>query len=178
MDESGIERSGRSSRPSRVNERERSPGAWLAYGVSMGAIMLLVAAMLVVGIWGTGFGIWDTGSLISLLAAVFLFGCAFTCGMLAPTVLRSLAKGITGLMGMWTVEQDLPPSGTPGATVEGDGPELRLLEAIGRHGEVTPARAALEAKLPVAEADRRLTELAESGYLEVKVEDGKIVYRL
>lgn len=55
---------------------------------------------------------------------------------------------------------------------------MRLLEAIGRHGEVTPARAALEAKLPVAEADRRLTELAESGYLEVRVEDGKIVYRL
>ena len=178
MEESRIERSGRSSRTSRVNERERSPGAWLAYGVSMGAIMLLVATMLVVGIWGTGFGAWDTDSLTPLLAAVFLFGCAFTCGMLAPTVLRSLAKGITGLMRVWTVEQDLSPSGTPGATVEGDGPELRLLEAIGRHGEVTPVRAALEAKLPVAEADRRLTELAESGYLEVRVEDGKIVYRL
>jgi hypothetical protein len=42
--------------------------------------------------------------------------------------------------------------------------ERQLLVAIERHGEVTPARAALETSLTVAEADRMLGELAEKGH--------------
>ena len=56
--------------------------------------------------------------------------------------------------------------------------ERQLLEAIDRHGEITPARAALETSLTVAEADRMLSDLAKGGYLEVRVEGGKLLYGL
>jgi hypothetical protein len=56
--------------------------------------------------------------------------------------------------------------------------EQELLEAIERHGEVTPARVALETSLTVAEADRMLSELAQGGHLEVRVEQGKLLYGL
>ena len=55
--------------------------------------------------------------------------------------------------------------------------EQELLEAIERHGEITPVRA-LETSLTVAEADRMLSELAKGGYLEVRVEGGKLLYCL
>ena len=56
--------------------------------------------------------------------------------------------------------------------------EQELLEAIERHGEVTPVRAALETSLTVAEADRMLSELAQGGHLRVRVEGGKLLYGL
>jgi hypothetical protein len=56
--------------------------------------------------------------------------------------------------------------------------ERQLLEAIDRHGEITPIRAALETSLTVAEADRMLSLLAKGGYLEVQVEGGKLLYSL
>src|SRR5215217_9419513 len=45
--------------------------------------------------------------------------------------------------------------------------EKELLEALARHGELTPARAALETSLSVAEADRMLSGLAKDGHIEV-----------
>jgi hypothetical protein len=39
-------------------------------------------------------------------------------------------------------------------------------------------RAALETTLTVAEADRMLSELAQGGHLEVRVEGGKLLYGL
>jgi hypothetical protein len=56
--------------------------------------------------------------------------------------------------------------------------EQELLEAIERHGEVTPAHVALETSLTVAEADRMLSELAQGGHLKVRVEEGKLLYGL
>ena len=56
--------------------------------------------------------------------------------------------------------------------------EQELLEAIERHGAVTPVRAALETSLTVAEADRMLSELAQGGHLEVRAEGGKLLYGL
>ena len=87
-------------------------------------------------------------------------------------------KGVTGLMETEDAGRRPSLSGEQDMPLVGKDAEWRLLEAIEHHGEVTPARAALEAKLTVAEADRLLTELAESGYLEVRVEDEKMVYRL
>jgi hypothetical protein len=43
--------------------------------------------------------------------------------------------------------------------------EKELLEALRREGEVTPARAAMQTSLSLAEADRILQELAEAGHL-------------
>lgn len=56
--------------------------------------------------------------------------------------------------------------------------QLQLLEAIERHGEITPVRAALETPLTVDEADRMLSELARGGHLEVRAEGGRLLYGL
>jgi hypothetical protein len=56
--------------------------------------------------------------------------------------------------------------------------ERELLEALRREGELTPARAAMETSLTVAEADRILKELAEGGHLEVRVRGGGLFYAL
>lgn len=56
--------------------------------------------------------------------------------------------------------------------------EKDLLEALRREGELTPARAALETSLSVAEADAMLTELADGGHLEVRVRGGGLFYAL
>jgi hypothetical protein len=52
------------------------------------------------------------------------------------------------------------------------------LEAVERHGAVTPAHIAMETSLAVAEADPKLRELAEGGYVEVRARDGEPMYSL
>ena len=56
--------------------------------------------------------------------------------------------------------------------------EKELLEALARHGELTPARAALETTLSVAEADRMLSGLAKDGHIEVRAREGRLGYAL
>jgi hypothetical protein len=56
--------------------------------------------------------------------------------------------------------------------------ERELLGALARRGELSPALAALETSLTVAEADRMLSDLAESGHVEVRAHDGRIGYAL
>lgn len=59
-----------------------------------------------------------------------------------------------------------------------NGKERELLVALREHGELTPARAAMETSLSVAEADGMLKELAEGGHLEVRVRGGGLFYAL
>jgi hypothetical protein len=56
--------------------------------------------------------------------------------------------------------------------------ERELLEAIRESGEISAAAAATRTSLTVAEADRRLKELAENGHLEVMARGGAIFYAL
>jgi hypothetical protein len=60
----------------------------------------------------------------------------------------------------------------------GDNKERELLGALHKQGELTPAEAAIETSLTVAEADRMLKELAEGGHLEVRVRGGGLSYSL
>jgi hypothetical protein len=60
----------------------------------------------------------------------------------------------------------------------GNGKERELLEALRERGELTPAEAAMETSLSVAEADRMLKELTEGGHLEVRVRGGGLFYSL
>jgi hypothetical protein len=60
----------------------------------------------------------------------------------------------------------------------GNSKERELLEALRTRGELTPAEAAIETSLSVAEADRMLRELAEGGHLEVRVRGGGLSYSL
>ena len=53
-----------------------------------------------------------------------------------------------------------------------------LLLAIGRHGQLTVAGAALETPLSVKQASRMLSELAGQGHLKVRVERGRLLYSL
>jgi hypothetical protein len=56
--------------------------------------------------------------------------------------------------------------------------EKELLAALARHGELTPARAALETSIGVAEADRMLSGLAQDGHVEVRAREGRLGYAL
>src|ERR671921_52030 len=53
-----------------------------------------------------------------------------------------------------------------------------LLVALARHGELSPALAALETSLSVAEANRMLSDLANSGHVEVRAHEGRLGYAL
>jgi capsular polysaccharide biosynthesis protein len=66
---------------------------------------------------------------------------------------------------------------TGSIATEGD-KEKELLEALGRRGALTVAGATLETSLTVEEADRLLSALAAKGYVEVRVEHGRLVYAL
>jgi hypothetical protein len=111
--------------------------------------------------------------------ALFFFAVAFVCGVATPTALGLLRGGAS------EPRKELASrrSRRAEAVLEGSAArhdagqvERHLLEAIERHGEITPARAALDTALTVAEADRMLGELAQKGYLEVRAREGKLVY--
>ena len=56
--------------------------------------------------------------------------------------------------------------------------ERELLEAIRESGEISAAAAAARTSLTVAEADRKLRELAENGHIEVRARGGAVFYAL
>ena len=56
--------------------------------------------------------------------------------------------------------------------------ERQLLGAIRESGEISAAAAAARTSLTVAEADRRLSELAEHGHIEVRARGGAVFYSL
>lgn len=115
--------------------------------------------------------------------SVLGLGVLFMGALVAPAALRLLREGIVGLP---EVGPDAGLSAALGraASVPAATPrdeksaERQLLEAIARHGKITPARAALETTLTVVEADRMLGELDGGGYLSVSTEEGALVYSL
>jgi hypothetical protein len=96
-----------------------------------------------------------------ILAVPFLLVPAFA----------ALARGLAGITEARTREK------TDRATSE-ESKERELLGELARRGELSPALAALETSLTVAEADRMLSDLAESGHLEVRAHEGRIGYAL
>ena len=83
----------------------------------------------------------------------------------------AVARGLTGLTEARTWER------TGRVTVQ-ESKERELLEALARRGELSSALAALETSLTVAEADRMLSDLAESGHVEVRAREGRLGYAL
>jgi hypothetical protein len=90
----------------------------------------------------------------------------FVFGWMIFPAFGLLVRGIAGLS---EEERELPAE---------NGRERELLEALREHGELTPAQAAMETSLSVAEADRMLNELAEGGHLDVRVRGGGLFYPL
>ncbi len=108
------------------------------------------------------------------LAGVLLFAFTsvgwiwFTFFWVAFPAFGLLVRGLAGLS-EGEGRTELPAANTK---------ERELLDALRERGELTPAEAAMETSLSVAEADRMLKELAEGGHLEVRVRGGGLFYAL
>lgn len=121
-------------------------------------------------------------SQVGYMGGVFLV-LAFIAALL-PGV-ASLLLTVDGVQGV-RKSRPLPPppthrairGGVPGAGQVDKPAERQLLEVIERHREITPARAALETSLTVNEAERSLSELAQKGHLDVRVEGSRLLYAL
>lgn len=156
-------------------ERHRRRKTQLAKGVSLAGLILLVMISALAGFATIGFA--------TLWWAILFFMILFACTLAAPTALRLLREGLIGVTEAEPGQRRVTDSEGPmvaqdpnEANAKSD--ERQLLEVIERHGKITPARAALETPLTVDEADRLLSELAQKGHLQVRVEEGKVVYTL
>ena len=114
----------------------------------------------------TVLALMTAGAALVLTLVPWLFWLIFVFGWMAFPAFGLLVRGIAGLSEERT---ELPSA---------NGKERELLQALQREGELTPARAAMETTLTVAEADRMLKELAEGGHLEVRVRGGGLFYAL
>jgi hypothetical protein len=100
-----------------------------------------------------------------------LFLLIWAVPFLVAPAFGAIARGLTGLAETRTRERT-------GRVTEQESKERELLEALARRGELSPALAALETSLTVAEADRMLSDLAESGHVEVRAHEGRLGYAL
>ena len=101
-----------------------------------------------------------------LVLVPYLWWLIFVFGWMIFPALGLLVRGIAGLS---DDSKEFPASNDK---------ERELLGALREYGELTPARAAMETSLTVAEADKMLKELAEGGHLEVRVRGGGLFYGL
>jgi hypothetical protein len=99
----------------------------------------------------------------SLWWLIFVFGWIIFPGF------GLLVRGVAGLSEGQNRTELLPV---------GNSRERELLGALRERGELTPAEAAMETSLTVAEADKMLKELAEGGHLQVRVHGGGLFYSL
>jgi hypothetical protein len=90
--------------------------------------------------------------------------------LVAPAFV-AVARGLSGLAESRTRERT-------GRVTAQESKERELLGALARRGELSPALAALETSLSVAEADRMLSDLAKSGHVEVRAREGRLAYSL
>ncbi len=130
------------------------PGRWGRGGPPVGTVVVVVVGGLILFSMAGAYGFFPF---------FFLFPLAF---LLIPAIGLSV-RGVAGLF----EERARRPA-------EDGRKEKELLEALARHGELTPARAALETSLGVAEADRMLSDLAKDGHIEVRAREGRLGYAL
>ena len=119
---------------------------------------LVVGGLFLIFVVGPAFNFFP---FFLILAVPFLLVPAFAAA----------ARGLAGVAEARTREKT-------GRVVAEESKERELLGALSRQGELSPALAALETSLTVAEADRMLSDLAESGHLEVRAHDGRLGYAL
>ena len=110
-----------------------------------------------------------TGGLILLAAALLIaftnfWWLIFVFGWAVFPAFGVFARGVAGL-----VDTRSEPSPKNAG-------ERELLEALRERGELTPAQAAMETSLTVAEADKMLKELTEAGHIQLKVRGGGLFY--
>jgi hypothetical protein len=110
------------------------------------------------------------GAILVLSLAPQVFWLVFVFGWMAFPSFGLLVRGLAGLSATPPErKKERPPAGSR---------ERELLEALREHGELTPARAAMETSLSVAEADQMLKDLAAGGHLEVRTRGVGLTYAL
>ena len=105
---------------------------------------------------------------LSLIPQVFWL--VFVFGWMVFPSFGLLVRGLAGL--------SATPSERRAGLASAGSRERELLEALREHGEITPARAAMETTLSVAEADQMLKDLAARGHLEVRTRGVGLSYAL
>lgn len=152
-------RSRRPAAPKSLGSRIVGAVTLLAGGLGLVAVVLLALfAFLAAPGMNPSYSEW----LLPALAPVFVLATL-------PALWLSL-RGAARLFGSGSTLED--------ESLSEDRKEKELLGAIERRGELTPARAAMETSLTVAEADQMLGEFANKGYLVARVNSGSLVYAL
>ena len=108
--------------------------------------------------------------LFSVAGAFDFFPFFFFFWMIPFFLVPALGLSVRSVAGLFEARAQRP--------VDEGRQEKELLGALARHGELTPARAALETSLSVAEADRMLSGLARDGRIEVHAREGRLGYAL
>ena len=107
------------------------------------------------------------GAVLVFTLVPWLWWLCFVFGWMIFPAFGLLVRGIAGLS-----------EGRTELSAGDNKKERELLGALRKRGDLTPAEAAIETSLTVAEADRMLKELAEGGHLEVRVRGGGLSYSL
>ncbi len=110
------------------------------------------------------------GAILVLSLVPQMFWLVFVFGWMIFPSFGLLTRGLAGL--------SATPPGRRIEPTSAGGRERELLEALREHGELTPARAAMETSLSVAEADQMLKDLAAGGHLEVRTRGVGLSYAL
>ena len=132
--------------------------------------------------WGMrpcgGYG-WRGGQVVGLaVVAVFFLAVAssdffpfiFFFWMVPFFLVPAMVMAVRGVAGLFEERSRRP--------MDEGRKEKEVLEVLARHGEVSPARVALETSLSVSEADRVLSGLAKDGHVEVRAREGRLGYAL
>ena len=110
------------------------------------------------------------GAVLVLSFVPQMFWLVFVFGWMIFPSFGLLVRGLAGLSET-TPEHRIEPASAGSR-------ERELLEALREHGELTPARAAMETSLSVAEADQMLKDLAAGGHLEVRTRGVELSYAM
>jgi hypothetical protein len=110
------------------------------------------------------------GAILVLSFVPQMFWLVFVFGWMVFPSFGLLVRGLAGLSAT-ALEHRIEPASAGSR-------ERELLEALREHGELTPARAAMETSLSVAEADQMLKDLAAGGHLEVRTRGVELSYAL
>ena len=108
--------------------------------------------------------------LFSMVAAFEFFPFFIFFWMIPFLLVPALGLSVRGVAGLFEERARKP--------LDEGRKEKEVLEALARHGELTPARAALETSLSVAEADGVLSGLAKDGHIEIRAREGRLGYAL
>jgi hypothetical protein len=125
---------------------------------------LLVSALVVLGVAAWCISVMAIG--VNLAASAWAWACVFIFGTAVPTFF------------LWHANRLLNPPEHSRRALSAENKQKELLKVLAERGEITPVTAALRTSLDVEEATGMLDELAIQNHLEVRAEEGVLLYVL